>query len=180
MYLFNNRSDPIRSVRVLVYLVIRSDLIMMGVLVINRSGPTGRVRSACAGWVVGALVVHTSVELLGRFLPRLCARKEAPTGSNAGLGLALIALNVADIAPWKIKMNTLHQSHYISASTCRQASVADGICGPAQDTTVASWTGLLLRVNFSPTLWLIEHGVTPNCSPSADTDSVIGQLEFST
>ena len=54
------------------------------------------------------LPVYTSVELFGRFLPLRCARNEAPTGSNAGLGLALMALNVADIAPWNYTKTPLH------------------------------------------------------------------------
>ena len=52
---------------------------------------------------------HTAVELFGLFLPRLCARNEAPTGSKAGiLGWEFNALNVATTAPCKdVKIKTV-------------------------------------------------------------------------
>ena len=47
----------------------------------------------------GRRAAYTSVEFFGLFLPRLCARLEAPTGARGALGLMLMALKVAFMAP---------------------------------------------------------------------------------
>jgi len=51
---------------------------------------------------------QTSVSIfMLKFLPRRCARRDIPTGASTGVGLLLMALKVAFIAPLQANTHTL-------------------------------------------------------------------------
>ncbi len=104
--ILDSRSGHNRYSQVIKYLVDTRDDLQNKRINIGEKQQSACEQMGWTSWASYFLLIfttfYTSVELLGLFLPRRWARNEAPTGSNAGLGLAFIALNVADNAPYKI------------------------------------------------------------------------------